>query len=65
MKQRCYNPYEPAFELYGELGIGICDRWRNSFENFLEDLGEPPVWATGGLDRIDPRGTTSPGTCVG
>lgn len=42
MKERCYNPKDSSYYRYGGRGIGVCDRWLNSFENFLEDVGEPP-----------------------
>ena len=59
MKQRCLNPRNSAYFYYGGRGIKVCDRWNNSFENFLEDLGERPEGMT--LDRIDPNGNYEPG----
>lgn len=58
MKQRCYGKGKQRREYkdYKDRGIIICDRWRFSFLNFLEDMGERPEWATGGIDRIDPNG---------
>lgn len=41
MKQRCSNPKNPEWYLYGERGIQVCERWM-LFENFLEDMGERP-----------------------
>ena len=42
MKKRCLNPEATGYPNYGGRGIIICDRWLNSFENFLEDMGEKP-----------------------
>lgn len=43
MKQRCYYPKSIGWENYGGRGIRVCDRWLNSFENFLEDMGRRPT----------------------
>lgn len=51
MRQRCYYEKSDEYFRYGERGINVCDRWLNSFENFLEDMGERPQGHT--LDRID------------
>lgn len=42
MIQRCYNENAPSYRRYGGRGIGVCDRWLESFENFYEDVGDPP-----------------------
>ena len=42
MKQRCVNPNNSSYNRYGAKGIKVCDRWLNSFQNFLEDMGERP-----------------------
>lgn len=52
MKQRCLNPKNKEYKNYGDRGIFICDRWANSFENFLEDMGERPAESQS-IDRID------------
>ena len=39
MIQRCTNPNHPGWDGWGGRGIMVCDRWRYSFENFLEDVG--------------------------
>jgi len=40
--QRCYNSNDSHFIYYGARGIKVCDRWRYSFESFLEDMGVAP-----------------------
>lgn len=52
MLTRCYNPKGNRFQRYGGRGIAVCDRWRESFENFYEDMGDPPS-SDHSLDRID------------
>lgn len=42
MKERCFNPKHPAWRLYGGRGITVCDRWKDSFENFMADVGPRP-----------------------
>lgn len=49
MLQRCNNPNSKAYEKYGAKGVTVCDRWEESFANFLEDMGEAPDKLT--IDR--------------
>lgn len=62
LKQRCCNPKNHAYECYGGRGIKICDRWFNSFENFLEDMGERPSKEYS-IDRINVNGNYEPSNC--
>lgn len=41
IKRRCNNPNSTGYESYGGRGISYDPRWE-SFENFLEDMGERP-----------------------
>lgn len=52
MKQRCSNPNDQAYGRYGAIGITVCERWANSFEAFIQDMGWRPSPELS-LDRID------------
>lgn len=61
MKSRCNNKNATGYETYGGSDIKVCDRWNNSFELFLEDMGERPKNSS--IDRIDPLGDYEPNNC--
>lgn len=52
MKARCDNPRNPAYAAYGGRGITVCQRWMDSYEAFIEDVGERPS-PLHSIDRID------------
>ncbi len=62
IKSRCLNPKEIAYKHYGARGITVCDRWLESFDNFLADMGEPTVVSLQ-LDRIDNNAGYSKDNC--
>lgn len=63
MKQRCFNRKHPAYYIYGGRGIIVCDRWKNSFQDFVEDMGPKPT-AQHSIDRYpDKDGNYEPGNC--
>jgi Fic family protein len=62
LKDRCYNSKNKAFKRYGGRGIIVCDRWLESFANFLEDMGRKPT-PKHSIDRIDNDGNYEPSNC--
>lgn len=61
MIQRCTNPKNKCFHLYGGKGIEVCDRWRD-FALFVEDMGEK-LSREYVIDRIDSSKNYEPGNC--
>jgi hypothetical protein len=61
-KKRCHSPTNQRFPEYGARGIAVCERWRNSYEAFLADMGECPPGLT--LERVDGSRGYEPGNCV-
>lgn len=62
MIARCHNPAATAYYKYGAKGVTVCDRWRESFEAFLADVGVRPGRAYT-IDRIDNARGYEPGNC--
>ena len=62
MINRCYNEKNDSYINYGARGIKVCERWKSSFINFYEDMGDKPS-AKHQLDRIDNDGDYDPSNC--
>jgi hypothetical protein len=61
MRRRCTDTNHKGFNRYGGRGISVCQRWADSFQNFLSDLGTRPDGRS--LDRIDNSGNYTPSNC--
>ena len=61
MKRRCYDKNQQFYALYGGRGIAVCARWKDSFQNFYDDMGSRPKGMS--LDRIDSNGNYEPSNC--
>ena len=64
MVTRCTNPSRKDWFHYGGALAPVlcCDRWLNSFESFLADLGERPIGTS--LGRFGDVGNYEPGNCA-
>ena len=62
MIRRCYSLNREDYPRYGGRGITVCERWRESFENFYADMGPKPT-PHHSIDRIDNDGTYAPDNC--
>lgn len=63
MKQRCNNPNDRYYRIYGGRGICVCEEWERDFQAFYN-------WATShgyedslSIDRIDNEKGYSPDNC--
>lgn len=62
MKQRCGNKNNHKYYRYGGRGISVCDRWKDSFQNFFFDMGPKPD-PSFSIDRIENDGDYKPSNC--
>lgn len=62
MQHRCYVETNDDYHRYGGRGIVVCDRWRESFAAFVEDMGLRPS-SLHTLDRKNNDGNYTPENC--
>lgn len=60
---RCHKPNHVDYCSYGEKGVSVCDKWRNSFEAFIRDMGQRPS-SNHTIDRVDVYGGYCPENCI-
>jgi hypothetical protein len=61
MIARCHSPNSAGFAKYGAAGISVCGKWRNSYPEFLGDMGRKPT-PRHSLDRFpNQAGNYEPG----
>jgi len=59
---RCENSKDTSYFRYGGRGIKMCERWRNSFEFFILDMGMSPS-DSHSIDRKDNNKGYDPENC--
>ena len=63
MIQRCTNPNQKKYPIYGGRGITVCEEWRRSYIAF-RDWARMAGYAEGlTIDRIDVDGNYEPSNC--
>lgn len=61
-KSMCGRCSDASSRYYGGKGITVCERWKASFQAFIDDMGEPPFEGAQ-IDRIDASAGYSPTNC--
>jgi len=61
-KHKCTNPSFSGYDVYGAVGITMCNEWLMDFKSFYKHMGPRPTLLHT-LDRIDPTGNYEPGNC--
>ena len=63
IKDRCYNPKNVKYKLYGQRGIKVCDEWLNDKNEFVKWALSSGIKQDLSIDRMDVNGDYSPNNC--
>lgn len=63
MKQRCGNPNNNRFRIYGARGISVCEEWARDFKSFYDWAMSHGYRNDLSIDRIDSDGNYEPLNC--
>jgi hypothetical protein len=63
IKKRCYQKNATGYKNYGQRGIKMCKEWKESFWNFVKDMGEKPFEASS-IERLDNNKDYCKANCV-
>lgn len=62
MKERCLNRRNARYKSYGGRGILVCEAWKESFQNFINDMGRRPS-CHHSIERRNNNGNYDPDNC--
>lgn len=62
-RERCFNPKNRKFPIYGGRGITMCKDWRGDFRKFISYMGLKPT-PKHTLERLDGNKGYEPGNCI-
>ena len=62
MRSRCGDRSSKSYPDYGNRGIAVCQRWKDSFADFISDMGMRPS-SLHELDRMDNQGNYERSNC--
>lgn len=63
MIDRCFNPKNPYFNLYGGRNITVCEEWKNDYKSFQKWSLENGYKENLSIDRINNDGNYCPENC--
>lgn len=62
MVDRCENPKNKSYPIYGGKGVRVSEEWRADFSAFFRDMGQKPT-PSHSIERINSGGNYEAGNC--